>query len=270
VVLIHSFVAILGLALGSFLGACVYRIPRGISVVRPGSFCPHCQFKLQWRDLVPVLSPMLNGGRCMHCRGKISGKYSTVELTTALTLVLAVIISDWDAMLISRCAFLLTIIPLIWIDWEFFIIPNGILVIGTVAVVLAHLVLTPSVFISHVASGAAALAMMLAIRSIGTIAFRKPSLGMGDVKLSGLVALQLGFTAFLMALWFGAFCALVYLLASKERKLAGFAVSAESGSIRATGEIVPFGSFLGAAAIIILLVQDKLEAVLSLWLISIS
>jgi prepilin signal peptidase PulO-like enzyme (type II secretory pathway) len=270
VVLIHSFVAILGLALGSFLGACVYRIPRGISVVRPGSFCPHCQFKLQWRDLVPVLSPMLNGWRCRHCKGTVSRKYTAIEITTALTLVLAVLISDWDAMLISRCAFLLAIIPLIWIDLEFFIIPNGILVIGTVAVVLARLILTPSVFISHLASGAAALAMMLAIQSIGTVVFRKPALGMGDVKLSGFVALQLGFTGFLMALWFGAFCALVHLLASKERKLTGFVFSTESGSIRTTGEIVPFGSFLGAAAIVVLLIQDKLEAVLSLWLISIS
>jgi len=72
--------AMLGLLFGSFGNVLVYRIPRGESVVWPGSRCPHCAHPLAWFDNIPLLSWMLLGGRCRHCRESIAGRYPLLEL----------------------------------------------------------------------------------------------------------------------------------------------------------------------------------------------
>ena len=74
--------AILGLAVGSFLNVCIHRLPRGESIVRPGSRCPHCGYVLGWSDNVPVLSYVFLGGKCRKCRAGISMRYPIVELVT--------------------------------------------------------------------------------------------------------------------------------------------------------------------------------------------
>ena len=269
-ILLLSFVVIIGLALGSFLGACVYRIPRGISVIRPGSFCPHCQRKLGWRDLVPVVSPILNGWKCRRCGVRIPPKYTSIEIVTALALLLVVLSSDWDAGLLARSAFVLTLIPLIWIDWEFLVIPNSVLVFGASAVVLGKLAFRPPDLASQLTSALAALAAMMGVRLLGGVLLRKPALGMGDVKLSGFVAIQLGFTGFLGALWLGAIGALVYVTLAKSRSAIDSAFVISGGAISVAQEAIPFGSFLSAASILVLVAFERVETLLSAWLISIS
>jgi len=96
--------ALLGLAIGSFLNVVVYRLPRGLSVSEPRrSFCPSCQTEISWRDNLPVLSWLLLGGRCRHCRQPISGQYPIVELVTAI-----VFVAVFDAVFIGRSAALTT------------------------------------------------------------------------------------------------------------------------------------------------------------------
>jgi len=91
-----TFAVIFGLALGSFMTCAVYRIPRGISLWRRSvgtgayrSLCRHCMSVLGARDLIPVLSWLLGGGRCRHCRQKIGLHYLLIEIATLL-LVLGV------------------------------------------------------------------------------------------------------------------------------------------------------------------------------------
>src|SRR5215475_10905073 len=73
-----------GLAFGSFLNVCIYRMPRGSSVVRPGSACPHCEKPIRFYDNVPVLSWIILRGRCRRCSASITPRYAVVELLTAL------------------------------------------------------------------------------------------------------------------------------------------------------------------------------------------
>src|SRR2546428_247900 len=75
--------AVLGLAFGSFLNVCIFRLPRYESVVTPRSRCPHCVQAIRWYDNVPVASYLLLGGRCRDCRRPISPIYPTVEILTA-------------------------------------------------------------------------------------------------------------------------------------------------------------------------------------------
>lgn len=79
---------LLGLAIGSFLNVCIYRLPRRESVVFPGSHCPSCGKELAARDLVPILSYLWNRGRCRFCGGRISRQYPLVEALTGLAFLL--------------------------------------------------------------------------------------------------------------------------------------------------------------------------------------
>jgi len=72
----------LGLAFGSFLNVCIYRLPRGLGVVSPGSACPYCQKPIRFYDNIPVLSWLLLLGRCRDCKARISPRYVAVELLT--------------------------------------------------------------------------------------------------------------------------------------------------------------------------------------------
>lgn len=71
--------AILGLSIGSFMNVVVYRVPRALSVVRPGSMCPTCGHEISARDNIPLVSWILLGGKCRHCKTQISVRYPLVE-----------------------------------------------------------------------------------------------------------------------------------------------------------------------------------------------
>lgn len=75
-----------GLCLGSFLNVVLYRLPRGMSIVAPRSFCPNCRHQVRWYDNVPVLSYLILRGKCRDCGAKISWRYPAVELVTGLVI----------------------------------------------------------------------------------------------------------------------------------------------------------------------------------------
>src|SRR5271155_4291001 len=79
-----SAIFVLGLAFGSFLNVCIYRLPLGLSTVKPRSACPNCKKPIAFYDNLPVLSWLLLGGRCRNCKIKISPRYLLVELLTAV------------------------------------------------------------------------------------------------------------------------------------------------------------------------------------------
>jgi leader peptidase (prepilin peptidase) / N-methyltransferase len=223
--------------------------------------------QLKWRDMVPIVSPILNGWKCRECKVKISGRYTAIEIMTAALLVCVMSIGEWDAELFARSAFVLTLIPLIWIDWEFLMIPNGILIIGTIVTAIAQLAFARTDLLSHLGSAAAAVLTMLGIRIMGSALFKKPALGMGDVKLSGFVALQLGFTGFLAALWLGSVGALTYVALFGAKAQISPPLAMGEGAIGFGGSPIPFGTFLGAASIVVLLAFDSFQFLVSTWLI---
>ena len=75
---------VVGSCVGSFLNVCIHRIPIGLSVLRPRSRCPCCRTPIRARDNLPVLSWLILGGKCRHCRAPISPRYPIVELTVGL------------------------------------------------------------------------------------------------------------------------------------------------------------------------------------------
>jgi prepilin signal peptidase PulO-like enzyme (type II secretory pathway) len=86
---IGLFIYVIGLCVGSFLNVVIYRLPRGLSILKPAwSFCPHCKTTLRWHDNLPVLSWLLLRARCRHCRQPISRQYPLIEAATGVVFLL--------------------------------------------------------------------------------------------------------------------------------------------------------------------------------------
>src|ERR1700675_211469 len=80
---VYLVTGVLGALIGSFLNVCIYRIPRGESIIQPRSRCPHCQATIRFYDNLPILSFFILRGRCRQCRAPISWRYPLVEMINA-------------------------------------------------------------------------------------------------------------------------------------------------------------------------------------------
>ena len=180
-----------GLAIGSFLTVVIHRVPRKESIVAPRSACPACGGQIEARDNIPVVSYILLRGRCRHCRTRISAEYPLVEsLTAGMFLAAAIAFRDvWIAALVA--GFLAVAEAAAAIDLRYRIIPNRILYpsllgfAGAVAVLWA--------VGKHVSLTGAALGLLAYGGGLFVVALvSRSGMGMGDVKLAGLVGLVLG------------------------------------------------------------------------------
>jgi leader peptidase (prepilin peptidase)/N-methyltransferase len=171
--------AVIGAIVGSFLNACIYRLPRGISLNEPRrSFCPLCLRAIPWRENVPILSWFLLRGRCSSCGARISFRYLLVELLTALLFVLVWVRFGFPIAVVYWILVAL-LVTATFIDLEHFLIPDEITV-GGIALGLLLSTLFPQMMetTSHIQSlwlslGAAAFGfgLLWAIVELGKLAF---------------------------------------------------------------------------------------------------
>lgn len=186
---------IVGLVAGSFLNVIIHRLPRGESVVRPPSHCPACGRRLRPAELVPVLSFLVQRGRCRGCGGRIPWRYPAVELLTG-GLFAAVAARHpevgrfayygWLAALLVAAAF---------IDLEHGIIPNRLLGAGLAGGVPLLAWARPLGFLDAAAGFAAAGGAMLVVALVS-----RGGMGGGDVKLAAVIGFFLGPGPALLAL----------------------------------------------------------------------
>jgi leader peptidase (prepilin peptidase)/N-methyltransferase len=223
-----------GLLVGSFLNVVAHRLPRGESLLRPRSRCPQCTTQLRAIDNVPVLSWVFLRGRCHHCGTSISARYPIVELVTA-ALYIAVVASQDDAVRIVLGLLLVTaLVPITLIDLELRLIPNLITGPAALAAVVAIAALDTDFLPQALIAGAAAGGFFL------VAAMLKPGgMGMGDVKLAGMLGLYLG-----RAVAPAIFIALITGV------LVGAVVIARKGASQGRRTKVPFGPFLALGGMI--------------------
>jgi leader peptidase (prepilin peptidase) / N-methyltransferase len=182
-----AFAGISGALIGSFLNVVVYRLPIGQSLVKPRSHCPSCETPVSPRDNVPLLSWLFLKGRCRHCGETISARYPAVELLTALCFVGVVLARGIHAELIALIPFTAVLIAVTFIDIQHKIVPNRIVgpaaVYGLVAAAAFRTHMLPELLIA----GAGAFTFFLVAALI-----HPKGMGMGDVKLAGMMGLYLG------------------------------------------------------------------------------
>lgn len=243
------YCVLLGLAVGSFLNVVIWRIPRKESVVRPASRCPGCQSAIAPRDNIPLVSWALLRGHCRNCATAIPVRYPLVEATCAglFGVVAARFGWSWDlpAFLVLAAALLAITV----IDLEHYLIPNRIVVPVTAAGVLLLGMAAvgdsdPGAFVRTLGCGTVAFTGML------TIALISPKgMGMGDVKLSFVLGMYLGWLGW-GELAVGLF--LSFLLGA----VIGVALIATR--LRSRKDAVPFGPFLAAGTFVTILVGEPI------------
>jgi leader peptidase (prepilin peptidase)/N-methyltransferase len=223
----------MGAIVGSFLNVVVYRLPRRESLVKPASHCPSCGTPVKPYDNVPVLSWMLLRGHCRSCGESISVRYPLVEALTAALCVGAVLVHHTAAGMALSLLVVVLVVPAALIDLEYKIIPNQLTAIGAVLAVLLGVALDPAGEPARLIAGAAAGGFLLA----AALAY-PAGMGMGDVKLAGVLGLALGAAV--------APAILVALLAGV---LFGTSVMARRGVRDGRKSAVPFGPFLAFGAL---------------------
>jgi leader peptidase (prepilin peptidase)/N-methyltransferase len=234
-------IGVSGAAVGSFLNVVIYRLPRGESLVTPGSRCPGCRTALRARDNVPVLSWLLLRGRCRSCAAPISPRYPVVELLTAAAFVAVALARGVDAGLLLELPFAAILIAIAGIDLEHRIVPNRIIVPAAAFGIAVAAVIEPGQLPELLLAGAAAFAALLA----AALAY-PGGMGMGDVKLAGVMGLYLGVAV-----------APAMLAAFAAGALVGVAIMAREGT-GARKRAVPFAPFLAAGGLIGLMAGPQL------------
>jgi len=201
---------IVGLCVGSFLNVIIYRVPNGMSIAKPASHCPKCKNPIKWYDNVPILSYIILGGKCRHCKGKISLRYPSVELLNgilwfvSLTLFTNVIVPSFACNWIKFGVSIVTCSTLICIffsDYDNMEIPEVFHLILLLCG-LVYLIDNPTFdnilikVIGFIASGFLFYIVNLIYKAI----HKRDGIGFGDVELVAVAGLILGIYQMLFAL----------------------------------------------------------------------
>jgi leader peptidase (prepilin peptidase)/N-methyltransferase len=291
-----SSIFVLGLAFGSFLNVCIYRLPLGLSVVSPRSACPQCKRPIAFYDNIPVLGWLLLRGRCRHCKARISARYLLIELLTGALFLGCYAYFGLTLATLKYCAFGFLLLGLIFTDAETKLLPDKLTLPGlALGIVFSLLVpvndlasqLLPGMLnlpfssevVSHVLSlfdsllGAALGASF--IYGAGAVYLRwrgMEGMGFGDVKLMAMIGAFLGmkltiftiFTASLVGSLFGlATVGMVWIKRTHRfrRRLANLQAARRRGWQSAQMVYrhyqMPFGVFLGSMALIALFVGNQ-------------
>ena len=279
----------LGLAFGSFLNVCIYRMPRGLSVVHPRSRCPKCSAFISFYDNIPVLSWLILRGRCRKCQNRISPRYMVVELVTGLLFVLCYAHFGFTLATLKCCAFGFLILGLIFTDAETQLLPDKLTLPGIALGLLFSLVVPVNDLVSQLLPGLVRLpssqeswrllslldsvaGMTLGaafIYGAGVIYLRArgvEGMGFGDVKLMAMVGAFLGmrltiftiFSASIAGSLFGLWTLFSVWMKRTQRRISRNRESVQqarrrawqSASIALQHFPIPFGVFLGSMAML--------------------
>jgi leader peptidase (prepilin peptidase) / N-methyltransferase len=240
-----TFAGVLGAVFGSFLNVVAYRLPRHESIVKPASHCTGCGTPVKPYDNIPILSWLLLRGHCRSCACAISPRYPLVEALTAALCVGAVLRHSSAASIALGIVLILLVVPVALIDLEYRIIPNKLTALGAVLAVAVGLALDPAGEPQRLIAGAAAGGFFLA----AALAY-PGGMGMGDVKLAGM-----------MGLFLGAAVAPALLIALIAGVTVGAVVIARKGPQAGRKTAVPFGPFLAAGAVVAVFVGHQLVGV---------
>jgi leader peptidase (prepilin peptidase)/N-methyltransferase len=236
-----AVVGVLGALVGSFLNVVVHRLPRGESLVAPGSRCTGCAAAIAPYDNVPVVSWLVLHGRCRSCDAAISPRYPIVEVLTALSFAAVAAARGVTPELLIYLPLTAALIAVAGIDIDHRIVPNRIVLPAAVWGIGASAVLRPGELPELLIAGAGAFGVLL----LAALAY-PGGMGMGDVKLVGVIGLYLGIAvvpALLAAFLAGSVC--------------GLAKIVRNGA-RARKEAVPFAPFLAFGGLIGLIVGPEL------------
>ncbi|HUR36824.1 MAG TPA: prepilin peptidase [Terriglobales bacterium] len=287
-IVLLACVFVYGLAFGSFLNVCIYRLPRGLSVVRPASACPSCDTPIKIYDNIPVLGWLLLRGKCRACREPISPRYLFVELLTALLFVLSFYFFGLSLQAFKLSIFAFLLVGLIFTDADLKLLPDRLTLPGlAIGLILSAFTRVDGIAAFLFNPGAFPFAPEITARILSVVnsvigavvgagfiwlageAYKRvrgvEGMGFGDVKLMAMVGAFIGIKLTLLTLMLGSMSGalaggiaimLVYRKRLRRRRAAGELSDAARNRAWQSAQLVmrhfemPFGVFLGIAALI--------------------
>ena len=233
-----------GLCAGSFANVLIYRLPRGIQVIRGRSFCPHCRTRIRWYDNLPLVSWIALGGRCRSCRETISGRYPAVELVVAIVAAISVGYLGMTLAALWTFLFLFILLVIAIIDATSFVIPHSLTAGGLISGLVLAPLAGPGLWRAALGALLGGVVIILLIRGYRQIRGRA-GMGGGDVMLLAMIGAFLGPWGVMATLGLGAGLGAIYALVRSRGRPDRF-------------ERLPFGPFLAVAATIVLLWGESL------------
>ena len=238
--MVHLLSFLFGVIFGSFLNVIIYRIPNGLSIVSPRSFCIHCNNKISFFRNIPIISYILLRGKCNNCKEKISFSYPIVEFITGIIFIIGLnkfqIPESLVFILVTSLLLSISII-----DYKHFIIPYQISI--SILLILMPYVIFYSNTSYHIYGMIIGLSYLLLIFILTWLITKKQAIGYGDIQLIILLGLWLGPLKILITIFLSACIGILYwgLLSiingyTKHKKL-------------------PFGTFLSISSIIVYLIK---------------
>jgi len=256
----HFYSFIIGLCIGSFINVVVYRLPSDLSIIKPRSFCPKCKNNLTWRENVPLISWLIQGGRCKNCNSLISIRYPLIELTTAILFVVFInsspSIFNYSSNLFFNVffswLFLSILICIALIDMENLWIPQGLInfgfISGFLCLIFVGLYNKQSVdfflLVRGISSSALSFFIFESMRNLAKYIFKKDAIGKGDSKLVAMLALWLGPIGTLFAVGISYIIAAIYCLIGLSFNIIKFR------------QVIPFAPFLSLGGLSIWLIGN--------------
>jgi len=257
----YFYFFIIGLCIGSFINVIVYRFPNKLSIIKPRSFCPKCKTRLTWRENIPLISWLIQRGRCRNCDISISMRYPIVELSTAILFV--VFINSTPSFFSSNSnlflniflswLFLSLLICITLIDIESFWIPQGLINFGFFTGLLGLIVVDLFndkfidfyLLVKGLSSSAMSFFIFESLRYLAKYIFKKDAIGKGDSKLVAMLSLWLGPMGTLLSI------AIAYIFAA-----AYCLVGLSLNQVRFR-QVIPFAPFLSLGSLIIWLLGNE-------------
>ena len=237
---------VMGAVMGSFLNVCILRIPRGQSVVRPGSSCPHCEQPVRWFDNVPLLNFIWLKARCRSCGSRLSWRYPLVECLNGLGYLAVVAKFGFSMTALVYALFVSALLVVTMIDFEHLIIPDSIVLPGLVMGVFSSAFIVPVGWLGSLLGIVLGGGVFWILARLSPYLFGREGLGGGDIKLLAMIGAFLGWQAVVMIMFLASFAGAVVgvgLLAFRRIE---------------RGHYLPFGPFLSAAAVALLFFHREL------------
>jgi leader peptidase (prepilin peptidase)/N-methyltransferase len=225
--------AVAGLVIGSFLNVVIYRLPRMIlahelpdlpnqapafNLNTPSSHCPHCQYRLAWFELVPVLSYLGALGHCRHCQHRIAWRYPFVELLTSVLFSLCLFKFGLGLPAVLACFFSAILLALAWTDAETFLLPDALtqalLWVGLVASAMS-LSLTP--LVESLAGAVFGYGILWVVSWLFQALTGKEGMGQGDLKLLAGLGAWVGIWSLLPLILLASVSGLIFGVIQKMR-----------------------------------------------------
>ena len=240
---------VLGLCFGSFYNVVGYRLPKKMSLSKPNSHCPRCNNKLKWYELIPVFSFIFLRGKCSKCHIRIPIFYPIIELITGILFAVSFYSFGFSLELVIALVLTSLFSIIIVSDLNYLIIPDESIIVSSIIIIIINFINLGWIEgLKKIGFGIIIFLMMFILMKIGNKLFKKESLGGGDIKLMFVLGMTMPLVMSVFAIFIAACIALpvslIILLKNKDN-------------------VVPFGPFLLAGALLVLFLKLDLDKILN-------